>query len=48
MAPFLKYFANSLIVMIASVACTTVTTILGRLRFPACDSRAEKWCFQSF
>lgn len=39
MAPFLKYFANSLIVMLGSVVCTTVTTILGafafsRLRFP--------------
>ena len=39
MAPFLKYFANSLIVMVASVVCTTFTTILSafafsRLRFP--------------
>ena len=39
MAPFFKYFINSVFVMIASVVCTTLTTILGafafsRLRFP--------------
>lgn len=39
MAPFARYFINSVIVMVASVFCTTTTTILGafafsRLRFP--------------
>lgn len=39
MAPFERYFINSLIVMIGSVVCTTFTTILGafafsRLKFP--------------
>ncbi len=39
MAPFGKYFFNSMIVMILSVSCTTFTTILGafafsRLKFP--------------
>ncbi|MCQ2575236.1 MAG: carbohydrate ABC transporter permease [Treponema sp.] len=39
MAPFGKYFINSLVVMILSVVCTTFTTILGafafsRLKFP--------------
>lgn len=41
-APFVKYFLNSVVVMIASVACTGVTTILGafafsRLKFPGRD-----------
>lgn len=39
MAPFGKYFFNSIIVMILSVCCTTATTILGafafsKLKFP--------------
>ncbi len=39
MAPFGRYFVNSILVMIASVVCTTFTTILGafafsRLKFP--------------
>lgn len=39
MAPFGRYFLNSLIVMFGSVVCTTLTTILGafafsRLKFP--------------
>lgn len=38
-APFARYFLNSILVMVASVACTGVTTILGafafsRLKFP--------------
>lgn len=38
-APFAKYFLNSIIVMLCSVACTGITTILGafafsRLKFP--------------
>ena len=33
MAPFGKYFFNSVIVMIASVVCTTITTILGAFAF---------------
>lgn len=39
MAPFGKYFLNSIVVMVLSVLCTTTTTILGafafsRLKFP--------------
>ena len=39
LAPFGKYFLNSVVVMLGSVLCTTFTTILGafafsRLRFP--------------
>ena len=39
MAPFARYFFNSIVVMFCSVVCTTVTAILGafafsRLRFP--------------
>lgn len=42
MAPFGKYFFNSIIVMVLSVLCTTTTTILGafafsRLKFPGKD-----------
>lgn len=39
MAPFAKYFLNSVVVMVLSVLCTTTTTILGafafsKLKFP--------------
>ena len=42
MAPFGKYFFNSIIVMILSVCCTTFTTILGafafsKMKFPGKD-----------
>ena len=48
MAPFLKYFANSLIVMVASVVCTTFTTILGAFAFHVCGFPDGKLCFPFF
>ena len=45
MAPFAKYFFNSVIVMIFSVICTTFTTILGAFAFSRLDFKGKEVVF---
>ena len=45
MAPFGKYFFNSLIVMFLSVICTTFTTILGAFAFSRLKFKGKKILF---
>ncbi len=45
MAPFGKYFFNSLIVMILSVICTTFTTILGAFAFSRLKFKGKEILF---
>ena len=45
MAPFAKYFFNSVIVMIFSVICTTFTTILGAFAFSRLEFKGKEVVF---
>ncbi|MBE6352753.1 MAG: carbohydrate ABC transporter permease [Treponema bryantii] len=45
MAPFAKYFFNSVIVMIFSVICTTFTTILGAFAFSRLEFKGKEIVF---
>ena len=45
MAPFSKYFFNSVIVMIFSVICTTFTTILGAFAFSRLEFKGKEVVF---
>lgn len=45
MAPFAKYFLNSIIVMILSVGCTTFTTILGAFAFSRLKFKGKEILF---
>ncbi len=45
MAPFAKYFLNSVIVMIFSVICTTFTTILGAFAFSRLEFKGKEVVF---
>lgn len=45
MAPFGKYFFNSVIVMILSVVCTTFTTILGSFAFSRLNFKGKEVIF---
>ena len=45
MAPFAKYFFNSVIVMIFSVICTTFTTILGAFAFSRLNFKGKEVIF---